>query len=108
MQNVGTVSVIETKAARRRAWGKQPNFEVVVGLLSVAAVRDEEDRQHHPMPPDAAYRRQAKTAPTIPLASTATCSFEPFVERKWNRQFVWVLIPQTGNVTVPDDYFDRF
>ena len=22
--------------------------------------------------------------------------------------FVWVQIPQTGNVTVPEDYYDRF
>ena len=30
------------------------------------------------------------------------------MERKWNHPFVWVQIPQTGNVTVPEDYYDRF
>ena len=37
-----------------------------------------------------------------------TCRWEDFVERKWNREFVWVQIPQTGNVTVPEDQYDRF
>jgi hypothetical protein len=89
--------------------GAQPNYEAVVGLLSAAAVGDEDpDRERYAMPPEAAYRYEAKTAPSERLASAAACSLEPFVERKWNRPFVWVLIPQTGNVTVPDDYFDRF
>jgi hypothetical protein len=42
------------------------------------------------------------------MEARQACSFQPFVERKWNREFVWVEIPQTGNVTVPEDYYDRF
>ena len=40
--------------------------------------------------------------------SQSTACFEPFVERKWNHAFVWVQIPQIGNVTVPEDHYDRF
>jgi hypothetical protein len=108
---LGYVTVPEANYGRflELVIGTQPNYEAVVGLLSAAAVHDEDqDREHDPKPPDAAYRYEAKTAPTEPLAGAAACSFEPFVERKWNGSFVWVLIPQTGNVTVPDDFFDRF
>jgi hypothetical protein len=42
------------------------------------------------------------------LATTDACGVEPFIERRWNMPFVWVLFPQTGNVTVPEDYYDRF
>ena len=105
---LGYVTVPEANYGRflELVIGAQPNYEAVEGLLSAAAVHDEDqDREHYPKPPDAAYRYEAKTEP---LAGAAACSFEPFVERKWNRRFVWVLIPQTGNVTVPDDFFDRF
>ena len=108
---LGYVTVPEANYGRflELVIGAQPNYEAAVGLLSAAAVRDEDqDREHYPKPPDAAYRYEAKTAPGEGLAGAAACSFEPFVERKWNRPFDWVLIPQTGNVTVPDDYFDRF
>jgi hypothetical protein len=46
--------------------------------------------------------------PTSQSASREACGLDPFIERKWNRPFVWVLIPQTGNVTVPEDLYDRF
>ena len=58
------------------------------------------------MPSTAAYRYTAKVEPTQEVKQT--CSFEPFVERQWNQSYVWVQIPQTGNVTVPEDYYDRF
>ena len=56
--------------------------------------------------PPPTYRYTSTVAPTT--EATQTCSMAPFVERKWNREFVWVQIPQTGNVTVPEDYYDRF
>jgi hypothetical protein len=57
------------------------------------------------MPSTAAYRYSANVAPK---SEAGSCSFAPFVERKWNHPFVWVQIPQIGNVTVPEDYYDRF
>ena len=56
------------------------------------------------MPTDAVYRYSASAGPK----QKTTCSFQPFVERKWNHAFVWVQIPSVGNVTVPEDYYDRF
>ena len=56
------------------------------------------------MPSDAVYRYSASPA----HKQKTSCSFQPFVERKWNHAFVWVQIPSVGNVTVPEDYYDRF
>jgi hypothetical protein len=68
------------------------------------------------MPATASYRYAARVAPSAIASGNAamhginatTCSLEPFVERKWNSAFVWVRIPETGNVTVPEEYYDRF
>jgi hypothetical protein len=54
---------------------------------------------------DTDYRYEAEVVPTQECKS---CALEPFRRRKWNREFVWVQIPQTGNVTVPEDSYDRF
>jgi len=86
-----------------------PDYESCIGVLSYAALEEEDERigrVRTPMPSTAAYRYQAKVAPTP--EARQTCSFEPFVERQWNNTFVWVEIPQAGNVTVPEDYYDRF
>jgi hypothetical protein len=79
---------------------------VAVDLLSAAALEEENEsaRVHYPMPSDAVYRYSATPGPK----QKTSCSFEPFVERKWNHAFVWVQIPSVGNVTVPEDYYDRF
>jgi hypothetical protein len=86
--------------------GDAPDYECSVDLLSAAALEEDNAiaRVRYPMPPDAAYRYSAKIAPKPESA----CSFDPFVERKWNHAFVWVQIPGVGNVTVPEDYYDRF
>lgn len=86
-----------------------PDYEACVSVLSYAALEEEDEvvgRVRTPMPSTAAYRYATKVEPTP--EARQTCSFEPFVERQWNRSFVWVQIPQTGNVTVPEDYYDRF
>ena len=86
-----------------------PDYEECISVLSYAAIEEEDEvigRVRAPMPSTAAYRYTAKVEPTP--EARQTCSFEPFVERQWNRSFVWVQIPQTGNVTVPEDYYDRF
>jgi hypothetical protein len=86
---------------------EDPDYGCAVDLLSSAALDEEQgtSRIHYPMPSSAAYRYSASVAPK---QETGSCNFEPFVERKWNHAFVWVQIPQTGNVTVPEDYYDRF
>jgi len=83
-----------------------PDYGCAVDLLSTAALEEESEatRVHYPMPSDAVYRYSASAAPK----QETTCSFQPFVERKWNRAFVWVQLPSVGNVTVPEDYYDRF
>jgi hypothetical protein len=83
-----------------------PNYGCAVDLLSAAALEEENEatRVRYPMPTEAAYRYSASAAPK----QKTTCSFNPFVERKWNHPFVWVQIPSVGNVTVPEDYYDRF
>ena len=86
-----------------------PDYEACISVLSYAALEEEDEvvgRVRTPMPSTAAYRYATKVEPTP--EARQTCSFEPFVERQWNRSFVWVQIPQTGNVTVPEDYYDRF
>jgi hypothetical protein len=84
-----------------------PDYGCAVDLLSSAALDEERGttRVRYPMPSTATYRYSASVAPKPEAGS---CNFEPFVERKWNHPFVWVQIPQTGNVTVPEDYYDRF
>jgi len=84
-----------------------PDYEECISTLSYAALEEDEVyRVRTRMPSTASYRYTAKVEPTV--EARQTCSFEPFVERQWNRSFVWVQIPQTGNVTVPEDYYDRF
>jgi hypothetical protein len=85
-----------------------PDYDECARILSYAVVEEEEyvGRVRQPMPASATYRYRAKTEPT--QETRKACSLEPFVERKWNREFVWVEIPQTGNVTVPEDLYETF
>ena len=85
-----------------------PDYDACISILSYAAIEEEEEitRVRAPMPAAASYRYVAKVAPTS--AAQETCSFAPFVDRQWNRSFVWVQVPETGNVTGPEDYYDRF
>jgi hypothetical protein len=106
---VGYLTVPELYYDRfyRCARVEDPDYEECISVLSYAALEEEEIyRVRTPMPRTASYRYTAKVEPTA--QARQTCSFEPFVERQWNRSFVWVQIPQTGNVTVPEDYYDQF
>ena len=108
---VGYLTVPELYYDRfyRCAGVDDPDYEGCISVLSYAALEEEDQmvgRVRAPMPSTAAYRYTAKVEPT--QEAKQTCSFEPFVERQWNQSFVWVQIPQTGNVTVPEDYYDRF
>lgn len=88
-----------------------PDYEGCIHLLSLAAFEEEEEivRVRRPMPTNAAYRYSAPEAPEpVVVSSGPSCAFEPFIERSWSRPFVWVQIPKIGNVTVPEEYYDRF
>ncbi len=88
------------------AGANPPNYPQACQVLQdAAAVTDEKDAVRISMPSDASYRYEADTAPTQECKS---CTLQPFVERKWNKEYVWVQVPQTGNVTVPEDSYDRF
>jgi hypothetical protein len=84
-----------------------PDYECAVDVLSAAALNEDKEtaRVRAPMPPDATFKYTANVAPKV---EPNACTFDPFVERQWNLAFVWVQIPQVGNVTVPEDYYDRF
>jgi len=86
-----------------------PDYEGCIHLLSLAAVEEEEEivRVRRPMPANAVYRYSATVAPE-PVSSGPSCTFEPFIERNWSRPYVWVQIPKVGNVTVPEEFYDRF
>ena len=107
---VGYVTVPELYYDRfyRCSNADNPDYDQCVSILSYAALEEEEliGRVRKPMPSTAAYRYTATVVPS--QEAKETCSFEPFVERQWNRSFVWVQIPETGNVTVPEDVYDRF
>jgi hypothetical protein len=83
-----------------------PDYECAVDVLSAAALDEDKEtaRVRHPMPANATYKYTANAAPK---AKPSGCTFDPFVERQWNVAFVWVQIPEVGNVTVPEDYYDR-
>jgi hypothetical protein len=89
-----------------------PDYDECIKLLSLAALEEEEEivRVRKPMPASATYRYTAPApVPAATSGASATgCSFDPFVERTWSRPHVWVQIPDVGNVTVPEDYYDRF
>lgn len=82
-----------------------PDYDAAIALLSRAAI-EEDEIVRVKMPTQAAYRYTARAAPKA--EARAACSLEPFVERQWNRSFVWVQVPEVGNVTVPESDYDRF
>ena len=108
LPEVGNVTVPEAYYDRfyTYAGANPPNYPQACQVLQDAAsAKEESDVVHISMPSDAQYRYQADVAPTQECKS---CTLEPFVERKWNKEYVWVQVPQTGNVTVPEDAYDRF
>jgi len=108
LPEVGNVTVPEAYYDRfyTYAGANPPNYPQACQVLQdAAAVTDEKGAVRISMPSDASYRYEADTAPTQECKS---CTLQPFVERKWNKEYVWVQVPQTGNVTVPEDSYDRF
>ena len=108
LPDVGNITVPDAYYERfyTYAAAAPPNYPQACRVLEDAAAAGEErEVARVTMPGDAEYRYEANSAPTQECKS---CTLQPFVERKWNREYVWVQIPQTGNVTVPEDYYERF
>jgi len=108
LPDVGNITVPDDYYERfyTYAAAAPPNYPQACRVLEDAAGAGEErEPVRVTMPGDAEYRYEANSAPTQECKS---CTLQPFVERKWNREYVWVQIPQTGNVTVPEDYYERF
>src|SRR5262245_56972708 len=108
LPDVGNITVPDAYYERfySYAGAAPPNYPQACRVLEeAAATKEESEVARMTMPGDAVYRYEAASAPAQECKS---CSLQPFVERKWNREFVWVQIPQTGNVTVPEDTYDRF
>jgi hypothetical protein len=114
--DIGYVTVPELYYDRFLGCLEVEDYDGCVSLLSTAAIEEEDDavRVRYPMPRTASYRFSAEVENTagdngaVRPVNSPTCSFDRFIERKWNTAFVWVRIPETGNVTVPEDYYERF
>ena len=108
LPQVGNITVPDAYYDRfyTYAGASPPNYPQACQVLQdAAAVTDEKDAVRISMPSGTDYRYEADVAPTQECKS---CTLQPFVERKWNKEYVWVQVPQTGNVTVPEDAYDRF
>jgi hypothetical protein len=108
LPEVGNITVPDAYYDRfyTYAGANPPNYPQACQVLTdAAAVTDEKEDVRVSKPADADYRYEAEVAPTQECKS---CTLAPFVERKWNKEYVWVQVPQTGNVTVPEDAYDRF
>jgi hypothetical protein len=110
---IGYLTIPELYYDRFVTYAEADDYDGCIRLLSYAAVEEEDEivRVRKPMPQNASYRFTAKTAPepaNLSPAAASACKFDPFVERNWGRSYVWVQIPKVGNVTVPEDYYDRF
>ncbi len=107
LPDIGNVTVPDTYYDRffKFAGANPPNYPQACQVLQEAAAGEAGEVERVSMPSGAGYRFEAEAAPAQECKS---CTFEPFVDRKWNREFVWVEIPQTGNVTVPEDSYDSF
>jgi hypothetical protein len=105
----GYLTIPEIYYDRFYSYVRDDDYDSCINLLSLAALEEEEEivRVRQPMPASAVYRYSASVAPE-PASSGPACSFDPFIERNWSRAYVWVQLPTIGNVTVPEEYYDRF
>ncbi len=101
---------------------EDPDYDRAVYLLSLAALEEEEGVVRISKPADVPYRYTAPVAPPPTMIDVAendpakkvntdgqpVCTLKPFVDRQWAQAFVWVQIPDVGNVTVPEQRYDQF
>jgi hypothetical protein len=104
---IGNVTVPDAHYERflSFAGADPPNYPQACQVLKEAAAAEGGETAHVSMPAGSQYRYTADAAPTDQCRS---CTLDPFVDRKWNREFVWVQVPEVGDVTVPEDYYERF
>ncbi len=99
----------------------EPDYDNALTLLSLAALDEEEGVVRVSKPADVPYRYSAPVGPTKvaapqdttdpnsrATADAGSCTMKPFVDRQWSQPYSWVQIPEVGNVTVPDQTYDRF
>jgi hypothetical protein len=101
---------------------EDPDYDRALYLLSLASLEEEENVVRISKPSDVPYRYVATIAPPAPQTTAATetdkkltadaaapaCTLKPFVDRQWAQAYVWVQIPDVGNVTVPETNYDEF
>jgi hypothetical protein len=108
LPQVGNITVPDAYYDRfyTYAGANPPNYPQACQVLTdAAAVTEEKDAVRISKPADTDYRYVAEV---VPAQECKSCTLQPFVERKWNKEYVWVQVPQAGNVTVPEDSYDRF
>ncbi|MDX2205925.1 MAG: hypothetical protein NW223_24460 [Hyphomicrobiaceae bacterium] len=101
-----------------------PDYDRALYLLSLASLDEEDNVVRVSKPADVPYRYTATVPPPVAQTSDTTdpekkavaaadspqpvCTLKPFVDRQWAQSFVWVQIPEVGNVTVPEANYEEF
>lgn len=121
---IGYLTIPEYYYDRWAAYVDEDDYDSAADLLAFAALDDDDQVVRIKKPETVAYRYQASVAPSKVAAATpgdttepgitstaeaqGTCTLQPFVDRQWSQPYSWVLVPEVGNVTVPDQSYDRF
>lgn len=119
---IGYLTIPEYYYDRWAAYVDEDDYESAAHLLALAALDDDDQVVRIQKPATVAYRYQASVAPSKVAAQGDTtepgvtssadaqsgCTLQPFVDRQWSQPYSWVLVPEVGNITVPDESYDRF
>jgi len=120
---IGYLTIPEFYYDRWAAYVDEDDYESAADLLALAALDDDDQIVRIQKPASVAYRYQASVGPSKAAATPgdttepgitsaadaqAACTLQPFVDRQWSQPYSWVLVPDVGNVTVPDASYDQF
>lgn len=120
---IGYLTIPELYYDRWATYVDEDDYDSAADLLALAALEDDDDIVRIAKPAQVDYRYQVPVGPSkavaaapatqaAPTTSTAdaanACTLKPFIDRKWSQPFSWVLVPDVGNVTVPDQSYERF
>ena len=78
--------------------GSEPDYDGAVKYLSQVAVSEDESHVVRLAPTETVPVRHVVTVAPAPIYDQR---FIPFVNRKWNSEFVTISVPRIGNVTCP-------
>jgi hypothetical protein len=108
LAGVGCLTVPETHYSGFVTDLNNHDYEGAIVVLSAAAIGEEDSSYvvRAPKPATASYQYVAPAAPQA--VEEQQCFLQHFVDRKWNTEYVWVQIPEIGNVTVPSDFSEAF